>query len=125
LKLHVDPASHLNTVTGYGPGFVEINRVRHARSIVVAPQGEVRPWDIAAFADFDPVAVPVPDDCEVLLVGTGQRQHFPHPQRTRAWREAGLGVEFMDTPAACRTYNILMGEGRKVAAALILEGAST
>jgi uncharacterized protein len=58
---------------------------------------------------------------DVLVLGTGARQRFPSPQLLRPLVEAGIGIEIMDTPAACRTYNILVGEGRAVAAALIVE----
>ncbi len=58
---------------------------------------------------------------EVVLLGTGTRLRFPHPRLTRALTDAGIGVEVMDTPAACRTFNILAAEGRKVLAAVILD----
>ncbi|MDH4182570.1 MAG: MTH938/NDUFAF3 family protein, partial [Betaproteobacteria bacterium] len=58
---------------------------------------------------------------EVVLLGTGSRQHFPHPRLSRSLADARIGLEAMNTAAACRTYNILMAEGRKVAAALIPE----
>ena len=124
MKLHADAPTHLNAVTAYGPGFVQINLVRHAASVVVAPDG-VTPWQVDHFDTFEPDAVPVPAGCEVLLIGTGERQRFVHPRRLRAWHAARLGFEFMDTAAACRTYNILMNEGRRVAAALIVERAGT
>jgi uncharacterized protein len=60
----------------------------------------------------------------VALLGTGSRQRFPHPRLSRALSEARIGLEVMTTAAACRTYNILMAEGRKVAAALLLENES-
>ena len=62
--------------------------------------------------------------CDVLLLGTGNRQRFPSPALLRPLIEAGRPIEVMDTPAACRTYNILVAEGRAVAAALIIEGAA-
>jgi uncharacterized protein len=57
---------------------------------------------------------------EIVLLGTGRRQQFPHPRLTQALLEQGVGVEVMDTAAACRTYNVIMLEGRRVAAALLL-----
>ena len=56
---------------------------------------------------------------EVILLGTGSRLHFPHPSLTHPLQLAGIGLEAMDTVAACRTYNILMAEGRQVLAALL------
>ncbi|HXR59504.1 MAG TPA: MTH938/NDUFAF3 family protein, partial [Burkholderiales bacterium] len=58
---------------------------------------------------------------EILLIGTGPTQRFPHPRLTRALMEKRIGVEVMDTQAACRTYNILIAEGRRVAAAILLK----
>ena len=58
---------------------------------------------------------------EVVLLGTGNRQRFPHPRLTRPLSDARIGLEVMDTQAACRTYNILVAESRKVAAALFVE----
>ena len=57
---------------------------------------------------------------EIALLGTGDRQRFPHPRLIQALMARGIGVEVMDTSAACRTYNIVMLEGRRVAAALLL-----
>jgi uncharacterized protein len=123
LKLHADAPTALNTVTAYGPGFVEINTVRHVSHLVVTPE-RVEPWAVQGFeqlsaADFERFAAL---KAEVVLLGTGQRQRFPHPKLTRALAAAHIGFETMDTAAACRTYNILMAEGRRVLAALLMEG---
>jgi len=125
LKLHADTPTALNTVTAYGPGFIEINKVRHASAVLLTPD-RVEPWAVASFealgeADLERLRVLAP---EVALLGTGSRQRFPHPRLSRALSEARIGLEVMTTAAACRTYNILMAEGRKVAAALLLESES-
>ena len=125
MKLHADTPTALNTVTAYGPGFIEINQVRHVSAIVLTPD-RVEPWAIASFealaeADFVRLRALNP---EVALLGTGSRQRFPHPRLSLALSDARIGLEVMTTAAACRTYNILMAEGRKVAAALLLESAS-
>ena len=125
LKLHADTPTALNTVTAYGPGFIEINKVRHTSAVLLAPD-RVEPWAVESFealdpADFERLRALGP---EVALLGTGSRQRFPHPRLSRALADARIGLEVMTTPAACRTYNILMAEGRKVAAALLLESAS-
>ncbi|MCU0950701.1 MAG: MTH938/NDUFAF3 family protein [Burkholderiaceae bacterium] len=103
MKLHADPLTHLNTVTAYGPGFVEINKALRAE-------------DFAALVGRAP---------ELVLLGTGSRQRFPHPRLTRALTDARIGVEVMDTPAAARTYNILMSEGRRVLAVLLQDAQGT
>ena len=125
LKLHADTPTALNTVTAYGPGFIEINKVRHDSAILLTPE-RVEPWDVLSFealseADFERLRSFNP---EVVLLGTGARQRFPHPRLARALTDARIGLEVMSTAAACRTYNILMAENRKVAAALIPEGAA-
>lgn len=121
LKLHADTPTTLNAVTAYGSGFVEINRVRHTTNVIVTPD-QVEPWPVASFealeaSDFERLR---DLHAEVVLLGTGSRQRFPHPRLTRALADARTGLEVMDTQAACRTYNILMAESRKVAAALFI-----
>ena len=125
MKLHADTPTALNTVTAYGPGFIEINKLRHSSAVLLTPD-RVEPWTVASFealreADFERLRALDP---EVALLGTGSRQRFPHPRLSRALNEARIGLEVMTTAAACRTYNILMAEGRKVAAALLLESES-
>ncbi|TAN48750.1 MAG: hypothetical protein EPN19_15580 [Betaproteobacteria bacterium] len=112
----------LNTITGYGAGFVLVNNARHESSLIVLPE-RIVPWDIAGFealalADFERLAGL---DREIVLLGTGARLRFPPPALTRPLIEARIGFEVMDFQAACRTYNFLMTESRKVAAALLLE----
>jgi uncharacterized protein len=122
MKLQLQAASGQNTVTGYGPGYIEINRQRHHASLVLLPD-QMADWGLAGFdalaeADFRRLLDFRP---ELLLLGTGARQRFPQPALLRPLIEAGIGYEVMDLPAACRTYNILMGEGRRVAAALLID----
>ena len=125
MKLHSDPASALNTITAYGPGYVEVNRVRFDHAVVFGPEGEIATWPAAAAEAIDTVAIEQalrkdPAGApEVVLIGTGQRQRFLSAALLRPLLQAGIGVEMMDTLAAARTYNILMAEGRRVVAALI------
>ncbi len=123
MKLHAAAPTTLNTVTAYGPGYVEINRRRYAHSVLVAPEGEVAGWEIDAFealapAHFEALLAREP---ELVLLGTGERQRFPHPGITRSLTQARIGLDVMNTHAACRTYNILMMEGRRVLAALLVD----
>lgn len=122
MKFHLDQRTGLNTFTGYGSGYVMINNVRHENNLAVLPEAIIENWTAAGFdrlagGDFAQLLGHGP---EIVLLGTGTRIKFPKPELLRALIDAGIGVEIMDTPAACRTYNILMGEGRKVLAALIL-----
>jgi uncharacterized protein len=120
LKLHASGLTSLNTFTGYGADFVLVNAVRYESSLIVMPEALV-PWQVASFAelkeeDFSGLVAMQP---EVVLLGTGDKLRFPHPALTRKLSNARIGVEVMDLQAACRTYNILMAEERKVAAALL------
>jgi uncharacterized protein len=124
LKLHQDSSGALNTVTGYGAHYVEINLERHEGSIIVLPDAPVIRWPVSSFDALTPelfelLIAPAP---EVVVFGSGERLRFPHPHLTAALTARRIGVETMDFKAACRTYNILMAEGRKVAAALLIEG---
>ncbi len=121
MKLHPDQNNALNTVTAYGSGWFEINRVRHEGPLLLMPEGEVRRWEVQSYetlsaADFEAL---LGLGAEVVLFGTGPGHRIPHPRLTAAMTRAGVGVEAMDSSAACRTYNILMGEGRRVLAALL------
>ena len=121
MKLHLENNPALNTVTAYGDGYIEINRIRHERALLVQPEGQLLFWEAQGFdalaqAHFEAI---VPLAPELVLLGTGARQRFPHPVLTASLMRARIGVEVMDTGAACRTYNILMSEGRRVLAALL------
>lgn len=120
MKLHVSGPGQRNAITGYGEGYVLVNGQRHESSLIVTPD-QVLPWDVSEFTkitaqDFDKLKALQP---EILLLGTGPKQRFPHPRLTAPLAEAGIGVEVMDLKAACRTFNILVAEERKVAAALL------
>lgn len=121
MKLHASRQQALNTVTAYGPGWIEVNAVRHDGAVLVQPEGEVVAWPVATpealtVEHFEALVALAPD---VVLLGTGARQRFPHPRLVAPLAARRIGVEAMDTGAACRTYNILMVEGRKVLAALL------
>ncbi|KAG0162264.1 hypothetical protein DFQ30_002498, partial [Apophysomyces sp. BC1015] len=127
LKLHQDSTGALNTVTGYGAGYVDVNLQRYEHSILVFPQEPVVPWPVSSFdalapAHFDALLESAdPSGIEVVIFGTGARLRFAHPRLTVALSSRRIGVEAMDFQAACRTYNILVAEGRKVALALLIE----
>lgn len=122
MKLHLDRASARYVFTGYGPDHVEVNRERHTRGLIVLPDEIILDWcdQLAGLtpAHFEIVVMRAP---EIILLGTGRRQVFPKPAHYAGPIRAGIGVEVMDSQAACRTYNILVAEGRRVAAALIID----
>lgn len=113
-------------MTAYGPGQVSIDGRPYARSLLLLPDRIDTGWGPDAFAALsaEHLAALLSLSCDVILLGTGMRQRFPARALLRPLLEAGRGIEVMDTPAACRTYNILVAEGRHPAAALIVEAAS-
>ena len=120
MKLHASSAGALNTFTAYGEGYVTVNGVRYESSLIVLPE-RVIAWEAVSFdslaaENFRALAAMAP---EIVLLGTGPRLRFPHPSITRPLLEANIGVEVMDLRAACRTYNVLVAEQRKVAAAIV------
>lgn len=122
MKLHVTRTGGENVFTGYGDGYVAVNHTRYSHPVVVTPGREVAAWDAASFemlsaAHFEALLAL---GCEVVIIGTGERHRFPPPDVLRPLAGAGIGVEVMDTRAACRTYNILMAEGRQVVAAILV-----
>jgi uncharacterized protein len=122
MKLHLASNEGLQLFSGYGAGYVAVNGVRYERSVRVTPQA-VTEWPVGGFealtaADFGFIGESKP---EIVILGTGATQRFPPPQLARALAASGAGVEFMDSKAACRTYNILVAEGRKVVAAILIE----
>ncbi len=123
MKLHLDRFEGLNAFSGYGDGYVMVNQRRHVASLVVLPDRLIDPWPPRTATDLtvDSFAALEALPMEILLVGTGARLHLLHPRLTAGLSARRIGVETMDTRAACRTYNILLAEGRKVAAALVVE----
>ena len=123
MKLHSSTTQQYQTVTGYDDQGVEINAQRFNYSLIVMPETPARAWDVAHFEGltaehFDKIEQDRPD---VVILGTGERQRFVHPRLVASLSARHIGVECMDSKAACRTYNVLMGEGRKVTLALIIE----
>jgi uncharacterized protein len=122
MKFHLSTPEG-NVVTGQGKGWVRVGAQEYRAPIVLTADAIVEGFapggfdtlteaDLAALLEHKP---------EVVLLGTGATHRFPHPRLTRALAEAGVGVEVMDTPAACRTFNILAAEGRKVVAVLLFD----
>lgn len=120
MKLHAAGPSAANTITGYGEDHVLVNGQRHDSSVVVLSD-RVLPWEAKSFSTLreEDFSMLKNLGVEIVLLGTGPRQRFPHPRLTAPLAAAGIGVEVMDLKAACRTYNILVAEERKVAAALL------
>lgn len=122
MKLHLASNGNQNRFTGYGNGYVAVNNQRYERSIVVTPEVIHDAWavtgvDSMGAAELEFLFSLKP---EILLLGTGATHRFPGPTVLREFARAQIGVESMDTPAACRTFNVLIAEGRNVIAAIIV-----
>lgn len=122
MKLHRESATSLNTFTGYGEGYVKVNDERLEKSVVVLPERIILDWPATSFDALtaEHLALLVDLEREIILLGTGAQLRFPRPEILKPLIQAGIGVEVMDVQAACRTYNILMAEERRIAAALLL-----
>ena len=109
-------------ITGYGDGYVEINKAPYTHAVLLSSDGAISNWPVQTFDDLeDGHFVKIVDlKPELVLIGTGQRQRFPKLELLKTLIQAKIGYEIMDSQAACRTYNILVSEGRKVVLALVL-----
>lgn len=126
MKLQPDRLD-VQSILGYGPGWVGLGhngvaeKIEH--SIVIGSRGEKFDWNCARFDDLtaEHFALLAATRPELVIFGSGTRLRFPPPAFLRALMDQRIGIETMDTLAACRTYNILAGEGRQVIAALLIE----
>lgn len=127
MKLHLTQSEGNNLITAYTEDYIDINRQRYSSSLIVMADAIITDWGASPAAtltfellterEFDKVASLKP---EVVLLGTGKNHRFLHPRIYQPLTEQGIALECMATSAACRTYNILMSEGRNVAAMLII-----
>lgn len=122
MKLHLTTSEKDYLITGFGAGFIEVNLQRYMQNLVVMPQALILDWEATHFTSlsethFKPLIAFKP---EVVLLGTGDKHQFLHPKVFKGLTEVGIPLECMTSAAACRTYNILMSEGRNVAAALLI-----
>jgi uncharacterized protein len=122
MKLHLTTAENSYLITAYGVGFIEINKQKYTKNLIVTSDQLILDWQATDFPSlcaehFTQIAELMP---EVVLLGTGDTHQFLHPKIYQTLAAQGTPLECMTTPAACRTYNILMSEGRQVAAALLV-----
>ncbi|MFC3080296.1 Mth938-like domain-containing protein [Phenylobacterium terrae] len=116
-------ARNAPSVDAYGEGGFRLSGEWRPGSVLIL-RDEARDWPVTSPAELTPQALADvieagPRDVEFLLLGMGAKNALPPRELREAVRAAGLGLEFMDTPAAARMYNVLTSEGRRVAAALI------
>ena len=122
MKLQPDK-SDAQTLTAHGPGWVAVNNERIENSVVVGSRGERFDWECSRFDELgaEHFARLAALGAELIIFGSGARIRFPVAAWLQPLMARRTGVETMDTGAACRTYNILAGEGRHVVAALLIE----
>lgn len=124
MKIHPD-AITVQSISGYGPGWISVGTERITASVVLGSGGERFAWDCQRFEDlsarhFELLAALKP---ELVIFGSGNRLRFPQGALIQSLIDQQIGLETMDTPAACRTYNILAGEGRSVILALLVDAS--
>ena len=122
MKFQPDPA-HAHTITAYGPGWIALGAERIGQSLILQAGQPWTPWGVNSFEALDAAAFAglAEKGPELVIFGSGQRLRFPKPAWIRPLVEKRIGLETMDTPAACRTFNILADEGRRVLLALLME----
>lgn len=122
MKIQLQRPAGQNLFTGYGNGYFMVNNLRYERSLVVTPERVIEDWLVRDFGalnapDFEFLRALKP---AIVLFGSGATLRFPRPDLTHCLAEDRIGLEVMDSTAACRTYNILTAEGRNVVAAVLL-----
>ena len=122
MKFQPDRLEGVNSITRHESGSVWVLADRFDSSVLVPWRGAVRPWPVARFDQLTPQHFEqlLSLEPELVIFGSGERLRFVKPALTRALIERRIGIETMDTAAACRTYNVLANEGRSVLAALLL-----
>ena len=122
MKLTPD-ASTGYSIHSYGPDWININGERHTQSLILSATQGPRAWNCQCYEDLGPAhfAQLLDFKPEMVVFGSGNRLRFPPPQWLQNLFALRIGVETMDTAAACRTFNFLVAEGRVVVAALLLE----
>ena len=122
MKLTLDMGSNANVITSYAKGQVVVNAQILTHSLVVTPERLITSWPPQSFAELENAhfAALTQLPVDIVLLGAGATLRFPAQGLLQPLTDQGIGVEVMDTGAACRTYNVLMAEGRRVAAALLM-----
>jgi len=123
MKLHLNTTAGQNTIFAHGAGYIDINGERYSAPVLLTPDWIDSPWHVKEIAmlQFNDFAALIARKPVIVVFGSGTKFHFPDMRVMAAFSKAQIGFEVMDTGAACRTYNVLMSEGRNVAAALFVE----
>ncbi len=108
-------------INAYEPGWISVNGEKYTGALIVNSEQGCSPWSATYFVDLqaDHFMELIQSRPELVIFGSGAQLRFPRPLWLAPLIQMGIGVETMDTPAACRTYNVLASEGRRVVAALL------
>jgi uncharacterized protein len=122
MKFQPDVPQSPNVIQQASATSVVISGITYARSVLVPSDAPVQDWPVASLEQLtaEHMALLLPLRPELVILGSGARLRFAHPSVLQALMAARIGVETMDTAAACRTYNVLASEGRRVVAALMI-----
>ena len=123
MKISKDTAGRdAKVIRAYAPGRVNVNDVLLSRSFIVAADRLIEDWPPQRFEELsaEHLQAALALEPEILLIGTGEKQRFLPGELMASLSRGGMGLEVMDTAAACRTYNVLLSEDRKVVAAILM-----
>ena len=123
MQISLDTGTGAYTIRSYSAGEIKINDRTLHHSLIVTPTQLIEPWAPNTLQELQisDLEVIVAMNPEIVLLGTGSQMLFPYPALLALFLERKIGIEFMDTGAACRTFNVLTSEGRNVAAALLIK----
>ena len=122
MKFHLIQSDNKNLITGYDLNWVEINQERHHSSLIVTPNQLLLEWPVKSIKDIKENSFEAIEslNVEIILLGTGNIQEHLEPRLLEYFSKKNMAVESMNNQSACRTYNILANEERKVLLALML-----
>ena len=122
MKFHLIQSDNKNLITGYDLNWVEVNQVRHQSSLIVTPDQLLLEWSVKTIKDINENSFEAIKslDIEIILLGTGNTQEHLEPRLLEYFSKKNIAIESMSNQSACRTYNILANEERKVLLGLML-----
>lgn len=122
MELNLDTGEGHYQIRAYTKDFIQINEQKICHSLIVMPDKLINPWSPHTITDLTTEDLQIIIDLQpsIVLLGSGENLAFPHPQLLNTFYQQKIGIEVMNNGAACRTYTVLMSEGRNVAAALLI-----
>ena len=124
MKITLTNAGEKNFITEHSATFISVNKVQYFNSLILTPEKVIDTWNYSDYLSLDSLGQLLEHQPEILLLGVGQEHPMINPKKLRPLIDKKCPYELMTTPAACRTFNILVSEGRQVVAGLLLRGDS-